>query len=104
MGPVRNRILSRTTYCMTHKQPKLPKLAPSTAMARPDRLQSETAKPISWTANVDSASAASENRPYGITSGDFHQGPPGDTQTHRRLSSNPNGILAATMAKFAHPA
>lgn len=89
---------------MTHSDPKLARLAPSTATVRPVRLQFATANPVWCTANVDNASASNEKAPYGITSGDCHHLPPGAAHTQRRFSSYPRGMLAATIKKLAQPA
>src|ERR1700722_2244206 len=89
---------------MTHSEPKLARLAPSTASVRPVRLHVATARPVWCTAKVERPSAINENAPYGMTSGDSHQRPPAAAHTQRRFSSKPRGILAATIKKLAHPA
>src|SRR5580704_2573325 len=89
---------------MTHNEPKLARLAPSTAKVRPVRLHWATAKPVWCTAKVDRPNARNEKAPKGITSGDCHHRPPGTAQTQRRFNSKPTGMLAATIRKLAHPA
>lgn len=89
---------------MSQSDPNVPRSAQSTATARSTWFQDDTAKPVSCTANVESASARNENTANGMTFGECAHRRSVSAHTQRRFNSKFTGMHAATTRKLDHPA